>query len=75
MLPKLQDLEVINFGDCLVRTGGAKALADALKEGHKKLKVCSSLGHFPLVSEPCIRSFRGQALKEGQKKLKVCSSR
>jgi len=39
VLPKLQNLEVINFGDCLVKTDGAKILATALKDGHKKLKV------------------------------------
>ena len=48
VLPKLQDLEVINFGDCLLRTGGAKAIAEALKEGQAKLTVCSRLEHFTL---------------------------
>jgi len=38
-IPSLQDLEVINFEDCLMRTGGAKALANVLKNSHKKLKV------------------------------------
>ncbi|XP_076446454.1 ran GTPase-activating protein 1-like isoform X2 [Babylonia areolata] len=38
VLPKLPDLEQINFGDCLVRTGGAKALAQALRDGQHKLK-------------------------------------
>lgn len=39
VLPKLQNLEVINYGDCLVRTEGAIAITEALKEGHQKLKV------------------------------------
>lgn len=39
VLPKLQNLEVINCGDCLVRTEGAIAISEALKEGHQKLKV------------------------------------
>ena len=38
-LPKLQNLEVVNFGDCLVRTEGAKALAMSLKDGHQNLTV------------------------------------
>lgn len=42
VLPKLQNLEVINYGDCLVRTEGAIAITEALKEGHLKLKV---IGH------------------------------
>lgn len=39
VLPKLQNLEVINYGDCLVRTEGAIAITEALKERHQKLKV------------------------------------
>ncbi|KAK7476958.1 hypothetical protein BaRGS_00031817 [Batillaria attramentaria] len=38
VLPQLQALEVINFGDCLLKTEGALALAKALKLGQKKLK-------------------------------------
>jgi Ran GTPase-activating protein 1 len=51
VLPKLQNLEVINFGDCLVRTEGAVALSDALKEGHQKLKVICYVVHFCLGQE------------------------
>ena len=39
VLPNLQELRVINFGDCLVRSDGARAIAQALKEGHKLLEV------------------------------------
>lgn len=39
VLPHLQKLRVINFGDCLVRAEGAKAIADAIKEGHQQLEV------------------------------------
>lgn len=39
-LPKLQLLEIINFGDCLLKCGGASAIANALKNGHERLKVC-----------------------------------
>lgn len=38
-IPSLKKLEVINFEDCLVRKEGAKALASALKDGHRKLKA------------------------------------
>lgn len=39
VLPKLQNLEVINFGDCLIRTEGAKVIANAISESHEKLRV------------------------------------
>ena len=38
-LPKLQKLKVINFGDCLVRNNGAKALATAIRDGQIDLEV------------------------------------
>lgn len=41
-LKALRQIEVINFGDCLVRSKGAVAIADAVKEGLHKLKVLSS---------------------------------
>lgn len=43
VLPDLQDLRVINFGDCLVRSGGARAIAEALKDGHRQLEVSIQL--------------------------------
>lgn len=45
-LPMMQNLEVINFGDCLIKTAGAKMIAKALTSGHKNLRV----GHRPWVS-------------------------
>lgn len=39
VLPGLQNLRVINFGDCLVRSSGAMAISNAIKDGHKKLEV------------------------------------
>ena len=39
VLPDLQDLKVINFGDCLVRSDGARAIAEAIKDGHRQLEV------------------------------------
>lgn len=38
-LKTLRQVEVINFGDCLVRSKGAVAIADALRGGLPKLKV------------------------------------
>jgi Ran GTPase-activating protein 1 len=38
-LPQLQELEIINFGDCLVRSKGARDIAKAIKGSHKKLRV------------------------------------
>lgn len=39
VLPNLQKLRVINFGDCLVRPGGAQAIASVIKDGHQQLEV------------------------------------
>lgn len=38
-LKKLRQVETINFGDCLVRSKGAVAIAEAVSEGLHKLKV------------------------------------
>ena len=40
VLPSLQKLKVINFGDCLVRSEGAREIAAAVKDGHQQLEVC-----------------------------------
>ncbi len=40
VLSELQQLRVINFGECLVRSNGAKLIADAIKDGHNGLQVC-----------------------------------
>lgn len=42
-LRHLRNVQVINFGDCLVRTEGAIALAAVLTEGLPILKVSSHL--------------------------------
>ena len=39
VIPSLQELEVINFGECLVRSEGAVAIAQAIKDGHQMLRV------------------------------------
>ena len=38
-LPAMQALEVINFGDCLLKTGGTVEIARALLQAHPYLKV------------------------------------
>ena len=40
-LPAMQNLEVINFGDCLLKSSGATALAKSFAEKHVKLRVSS----------------------------------
>lgn len=39
-LKVLRQVELINFGDCLVRSRGAVAIAEAVRGGLPKLKVC-----------------------------------
>lgn len=39
VLPNLQKLRVINFGDCLVKPEGAQAIAGAIKDSHQQLEV------------------------------------
>lgn len=41
-LPMMQNLEIIDFGDCLMKTAGAKYIANALEDGHTKLQVSTS---------------------------------
>ncbi len=45
VLPSLQELRVINFGDCLVKSEGARAIADAIKDGHELLQVGTYISH------------------------------
>lgn len=40
VIPNLQELRVLNLGDCLVRDDGARAIAGAIKDGQHHLKVC-----------------------------------
>lgn len=46
-LKTLRQVEAINFGDCLVRSKGAIAIADAVRGGLPKLKVPSGVGASP----------------------------
>lgn len=46
-LKTLRQAEVINFGDCLVRSKGAVAIADAVHRGLPKLKVPSGVEACP----------------------------
>lgn len=38
-LPLLQKLRIINFGECLVRSRGAAAIAEAIQDSHMPLEV------------------------------------
>lgn len=49
VLPSLQKLRVINFGDCLVRPEGAQAIATAIKDSHKQLEVRGEADVIPLM--------------------------
>lgn len=39
VLLKLENLEVINYGDCLVRIEGVIVIIEVFKEGYQKFKV------------------------------------
>ena len=51
VLPSLQELRVVNFGDCLLRSGGARAVAGAIADGHQKLEVMSCFPEYSGTSE------------------------
>ena len=38
-LKQLNNVRVVNFEDCLVRSEGAVAIGEALRDGHKSLQV------------------------------------
>lgn len=62
-LKTLRQAEVINFGDCLVRSKGAVAIAEAVRGGLPKLKVPPVFPHssrLPPLSM-CYRGCRGCA--------------
>ena len=56
VLPSLQELRSINFGDCLLRSGGARAIAAAIHDGHRQLEVLSVQRNFSLSGQPWGRS-------------------
>jgi hypothetical protein len=39
----LPNIEVINFGDCLIKSQGAKVLAEELTKGANNIKVCRTI--------------------------------
>nr|KAG5692184.1 hypothetical protein BaRGS_008730 [Batillaria attramentaria] len=74
VLPQLQALEVINFGDCLLKTEGALALAKALKLGQKKLKHPDEEEEGDLVEDPALQ-ITGTAItpsKQGSTNPELC---
>ena len=50
ILPSIQKLRVINFGDCLVRSEGAQAISEAIKDSHNQLEVHNTME--PLYFNP-----------------------
>ncbi|MEQ2165101.1 hypothetical protein GOODEAATRI_013577 [Goodea atripinnis] len=62
-LKHLNNIQVINFGDCLVRPEGAKAIAETVSEGLPILKRCPVIYglSFRFCVEPCYK--KGAPLK------------
>ena len=76
VLPNLKNLEVINFGDCLVKTEGAKALAECLRSALNNLKELN-LSFDEINKEGALAIVEALASKDSLEKLelngKVCS--
>lgn len=54
VLPSLQKLRVINFGDCLVRPEGARAIASAIGDSHQLLEVNRSIFCVAITAFGCV---------------------
>ena len=70
MLPSLKNLEVINFGDCLVKTEGAKALAKCLQGAVNNLKNLN-LSFDEISKEGALAIVEALASKESLEKLEL----
>ena len=70
MLPSLKNLEVINFGDCLVKTEGAKALAGCLRSGLNNLKELN-LSFDEINKEGALAIVEALSSKETLEKLEL----
>lgn len=70
MLPNLKNLEVINFGDCLVKTEGAKALAGCLRSAVNNLKELN-LSFDEINKEGALAIVEALASKESLEKLEL----
>ena len=65
---QLKRLKVVQFGDCLVRTEGAKSLAAALDAGHEFLEELV-LSHNEIRVEGALAVLNTVVRKPGLKKL------
>lgn len=70
MLPSLKNLEVINFGDCLVKTEGAKALAKSLRSSVNNLKELN-LSFDEINKEGALAIVEALESKDSLKKLEL----
>lgn len=70
MLPSLKNLEVINFGDCLVKTEGAKALAKSLRTSVNNLKELN-LSFDEINKEGALAIVEALESKDSLKKLEL----
>ena len=70
MLPNLKNLEVINFGDCLVKTEGAKALAGSLRSALNNLKELN-LSFDEINKEGALAIVEALASKDSLEKLEL----
>ena len=70
MLPSLKNLEVINFGDCLVKTEGAKALAKSLRTSVNNLKELN-LSFDEINKEGALAIVEALERKDSLKKLEL----
>lgn len=70
VLPNLKNLEVINFGDCLVKTEGAKALAECLRSALNNLKELN-LSFDEINKEGALAIVEALTSKESLEKLEL----
>lgn len=70
MLPNLKNIEVINFGDCLVKTEGAKALAKSLQGAVNNLKDLN-LSYDEINKEGALAIVEALVNKESLEKLEL----
>lgn len=70
VLPNLKNLEVINFGDCLVKTEGAKALAECLRSALNNLKELN-LSFDEINKEGALAIVEALASKDSLEKLEL----
>ena len=70
VLPSLKSLEVVNFGDCLIKTKGAKALAECLRSALNNLKELN-LSFDEINKEGALAIVEALASKDTLEKLEL----